>query len=166
MIYKLKHRTYDLKHSLILTCHLPFTKFSAMPINNKNSNEVSRWTLVKHTRVLGTSSKSVKGSKPCWVTNTIFCSGRWWNIPISFWQAETITSSDSSVLKEPTNLLNSTAYNIIENKWKYKSKAYLISKLYCMEVCFTCKGRILNIWGQNGATERIRHKTQECSRNK
>jgi hypothetical protein len=29
---------------------------------------------------------------------------------ISFWHADTITSSDSSGLNNPTNLLNSTAY--------------------------------------------------------
>jgi hypothetical protein len=29
---------------------------------------------------------------------------------ISFWHADTITSSDSSGLNDPTNLLNSTAY--------------------------------------------------------
>ena len=69
----------------------------------------------QHTRVLGTSSKSVSGSKPCWVTKTIVCSERCWNIPMSFWQAETITSSDSSGFNEPTNLLNSTAYNVMVN---------------------------------------------------
>lgn len=73
--------------------------------------------VVWHTRVLGTSSNSIKGRKPCCVTNTNFCSGRWWKKTVNFWQADKTTSSDSSGLNDETNLLNSTACRQV----KYKS---------------------------------------------
>jgi len=84
-----------------------------MKDNNKNPARLQK----KHTRDLGISSRSIRGRKPCCVTNTTFCSGLWRNMATSFWQEDTIASSDSSGLKELTSLLNSTAYKNLTNKY-------------------------------------------------
>lgn len=90
--------------------HEVYIRRSIDDINLKSKQLIKMRIEKLHTRGLGTSSNSIRGSSPCCLTKTIFCSQRWLKKGISFWHALTITSSGSSGLNNETNLLYSTAY--------------------------------------------------------